>query len=148
MKRTLGYLFSVLFTVFLVVSVMGCSSRDYDVNDIELPKAADDEAVLVQWDEHEILDNLPRYYGSGIFNSIAVTDGGVTYVYYDGVDEESFVDYTSRLKEAGYKLKAGSNVWVTEGSVGAPTYLKGDKQISVVWMYSGQLSIGVSYIED
>lgn len=132
-----------LIALLMIAAAFGCTGNNSGTD--ELPKLADDPEVLKKWDDHDMLDGLPRYARNGIFENIYVGADGSVVVSYVGVSSEDFVAYTDELIGAGCRLQEGSSIWLTEGMMGVPIFNRGNKEITLVWnMNNDSLDISVS----
>lgn len=134
--------------VLLAISsaaLVGCAKEYTGFDESALPKAAADEEVLAKWDGYPILKTVPRYAGGGLFDIIAEPSGEAVNVYYNGTSQSDFEYYNALLKQSGFKLKEGSDIWTSEGSLGVPQYVKGEIQVTLVWSIDGTLAICVAY---
>lgn len=137
MKRFL----CIILAALMLAAFAGCSNKKNEEQ--ELPKFANDPEVLAKWDEYEILNNIPRYTGSGLFDNIYVGEAGMTVVSFLGVSAEDFEAYAKNMSAYGFKLDEGSSIWVTEGITGVPIFKKGSTELTLVWNMNGSLDIGV-----
>jgi hypothetical protein len=130
----------------MAFAAFGGCIKPGDEGEDELPKPANDPEVVARWDEFEILSGLPRYAYSGVHDDFYTGDDGTVVVSFVGVSAEDFIRYTDELSAAGFALKDNSSIWITENMSGVPIFVKGDREVTLVWNLNLTLDISVSRI--
>ena len=132
----------LLIALLALLVFVGCGQNKNPAEE-ELPKMASDREVLKTWDQYVMLEGVPRFDGTGIFGGVEAGEEEAVTLTYFGVDADSFVGYTEKLKDSGFTLAKGSEIWVAEGLSGCPAFLRCEKQVSLVWSINGVLMISV-----
>ncbi len=135
----------LITTLLAVLMLSGCGSNSYTgFDDSDMPKQANDESVTAKWDEVDVLKVIPRYTGGGLFDTIVEKSDTEVNVYYNLTVEADYLGYNELLRKAGFKLKDGSSLWTSEGTLGVPTYTKRDADVTLVWSSDGTFAICVT----
>ncbi len=128
-----------LMLVFFLLFTCGCTAKENDPD--PLPKMAADPELIKMWDDYSMLDGVPRYNRSGIFDNFYESENGTVVVSFFGVSAEDYEAYCADILASGYRLKEGSDIWVNQGMTGVPVFYKGTKGLTLVWSMNGNLDV-------
>ena len=132
--------------LLLGVFLMGCSKQDNKIDENLLPKRADDISVQNELGNYNILASVPLYTLNGIYGGVTSKTGDAVSIEYMGVSAEDFQAYAESLQNSSWQLKEGSKVWLTEGWMGMPQFVKNGIMITLSWSVTdGNLIMSVAY---
>lgn len=132
---------NIVLVFLLAAAMLFCACGGKNGGTDELPKMASDPELIKMWDGYSMLDGVPRYKLSGIFDNFYEGEDGSVVVSFFGVSADDYVAYCNEVMASGYRLRSGSSIWVTEGMTGVPVFEKGSRGLTLVWNMNGGLDI-------